>query len=351
MPQINLDCEGPLTLNDNAFELCAQFIPHGDRFFALVSRYDDYLADVEKRPGYKAGDTLKLILPFLVAHDVDNQLVREFSQKTLKMLPGTPELLAFLRREMPAFIISTSYRPYLEALSQVTGFPLDQVFCTEVDFDRYRPSGAEKRLLQELALEIAGLPMIEIPEDAQGLADLPAQSQQVIKRLEEIFWQTLPELKTGRFLEEVNPIGGPEKARATAQSLEATGLSAEEVLYVGDSITDVEAFDLVKKAQGGTVSFNGNRYALKAAEFFALALQSRAIACLAHIFGQEGRDGLLYAAQNQDLSPCRHLPSALAGWEEGLSFGLIAAEDFDSLVERSLARRKEVRGHAIGALG
>jgi predicted HAD superfamily phosphohydrolase len=58
MPQLNLDCEGPLTLNDNAFELCEAFIPEGDKLFTLVSKYDDYLADIEKRPGYKAGDTL-----------------------------------------------------------------------------------------------------------------------------------------------------------------------------------------------------------------------------------------------------------------------------------------------------
>ncbi len=350
MPQINLDCEGPLTLNDNAFELCAHFIPAGDRFFALVSRYDDYLADVEKRAGYKAGDTLRLILPFLVAHQVNQALVREFSQKTLKMLPGTPELLRFLRAQMPAFIISTSYRPYLEALCAVTEFPLEQVFCTEVDFDRYRPGQQEEKLLRELAAEIAELPMIEIPEGAQGLADLPPESQQVVKRLDEIFWHILPDLDTGRFLEEVNPIGGPEKARATEESLKASGLSLEEVLYVGDSITDVEAFHLVREASGGTVSFNGNRYALKAAEFFALALQARSIGCLAHIFALDGRQALLDAAQ-QGLRPCRSLPSSLAGWEEGFSFGLVSAEEFEKLVSKSLAQRKEVRGHAIGALG
>ena len=32
--QLDIDCEGPLALNDNAFELCREFIkPHGDRCF------------------------------------------------------------------------------------------------------------------------------------------------------------------------------------------------------------------------------------------------------------------------------------------------------------------------------
>ncbi|MFQ6074292.1 MAG: hypothetical protein ACE5KC_03635, partial [Candidatus Bathyarchaeia archaeon] len=62
------DCEGPISKNDNAFELATHFIPEGDSFFTLISRYDDILADIVKKPGYKAGDTLKLILPFLKAY-------------------------------------------------------------------------------------------------------------------------------------------------------------------------------------------------------------------------------------------------------------------------------------------
>jgi len=49
------DCEGPISKNDNAFELTSSLVPDGDSFFALVSKYDDVLADVVKKPGYKAG--------------------------------------------------------------------------------------------------------------------------------------------------------------------------------------------------------------------------------------------------------------------------------------------------------
>ena len=73
------DCEGPVSKNDNAFELAEHFVPEGGAFFAKVSRYDDYLADIERKPGYKAGDTLKLIVPFLKAHGATDDAVREFS--------------------------------------------------------------------------------------------------------------------------------------------------------------------------------------------------------------------------------------------------------------------------------
>ena len=83
MPNLQLDtvCEGPLALNDNAFELCREFIkPQGDRFFQQVSRYNDYLAGVAKRPGYKAGDLLKLILPFLKANGLTNARIEAYSR-------------------------------------------------------------------------------------------------------------------------------------------------------------------------------------------------------------------------------------------------------------------------------
>ena len=59
------DCEGPISKNDNAYELTNRFITDGDKFFSVLSHYDDFLAEVAKKPGYKAGDTLKLVLPFI----------------------------------------------------------------------------------------------------------------------------------------------------------------------------------------------------------------------------------------------------------------------------------------------
>ena len=50
------DCEGPLTLNDNAYEMAAEFIENGGELFKILSLYDDYLVDVVKMPDYKAGN-------------------------------------------------------------------------------------------------------------------------------------------------------------------------------------------------------------------------------------------------------------------------------------------------------
>lgn len=331
-----LDCEGPITLNDNAYEFTEILIPEGGAFFARISRYDDYLADVEKRPGYKAGDTLKLILPFLKAFGADNRKLREFSRKTLRVLPRAVETLKALNSLIPTFIISTSYRPYLEALCEVADFPIERVFCTEVDFEALRLSRAEEKELQTLARKILELPIIEIPEGARSLEDLPPESRKAVEQLEEIFWKKLPEMEAGRFLTEVNPVGGQEKARAVEIACKEIGTPPSEVLYIGDSITDVEALLLVREAGGGAVAFNANRYALRAAEFFVLSETAEPHEILARNFLARGKEGL------QELSLNEHARSFIFGRLEALS---------PELIKRSETFRKNIRGEAIGALG
>ena len=65
------DCEGPLTLNDNAFELCAHFIDDGDELFKILSLYDDYLVDEVKKDIHTLEDLLNFLYDNDVAIDID----------------------------------------------------------------------------------------------------------------------------------------------------------------------------------------------------------------------------------------------------------------------------------------
>ena len=87
------DCEGPISKNDNAYELTAHFVPDGDKLFSIISKYDDVLVDVVKKTGYNAGDTLKLILPFLKAYDVTDEKMKDFSAQNLLLIAGSKETL------------------------------------------------------------------------------------------------------------------------------------------------------------------------------------------------------------------------------------------------------------------
>jgi predicted HAD superfamily phosphohydrolase len=336
MPFLALDCEGPLTLNDNAFEYSQAIIPKGDYFFTQISRFDDYLADIKKKEGYKAGDTLKLILPFLKLFGANNKSLREFSKKTLTFLLEVPEVLPNLNKILPTFIISTSYKPYLEALCEVTKFPMENVFCTEVDLDKVKLSPSEAKILEKFHEEIVNMPLIELPKEAQKPEDLPSELLKTLDYLEKIFFDIIWNMDIGVFLREVNPIGGSEKAKACERISKELSIPLSEGFYVGDSITDTQALSLIKENKGVSLSFNGNKYALRSAEFYALSKRGGIFLELAKIFSEEGKE------------PLENLVK-----KEPYEFGKIPLqkEEFDKLVEKSEAFRKKVRGELIGALG
>jgi len=69
-------------------------------------------------------------------------------------------------------------------------------------------------------------------------------------------------------------------------------------MYVGDSITDVPPFTALREAGGVTLSFNGNRYALAAAELAAAAADTAPTRELALAFAAGGRAGVLAAVRS-----------------------------------------------------
>ncbi len=357
--QLNISCEGPLALNDNAFELCREFIkPQGDRFFRQVSRYDDYLVEVAKRPEYKAGDVLKLILPVLKAHGLTKARIEAYSRENVTLAPGAEGAFKFLHsRDFPIFEISTSYRPFAEAVGLKLGFKKERIFCTELDLDRYPLAGAEAEELKRLQGEIAGAPEIHLPPDAAE--DLPAPVQEAIAILDRIFWERLPAMEIGALLQEVNPIGSPEKAKALTDSLAQTKLSMADIIYVGDGSTDVEAFEKVRDGKGLAISFNGNRAAVNAAEVIVVSDCAWPLAMLASIFQLWGKEGVLEVAspETREKSRALVLPEAviepIALGLEGHLFNLYdqSAENLDKVIEESQAMRAKLRGEAIAAMG
>jgi energy-converting hydrogenase A subunit R len=358
--QLDTDCEGPLALNDNAFELCREFVnPQGDRFFRQVSRYEDYLVEVAKRPGFKAGDTLKLILPFLKAHGLTNARVGAYSRENVTLAPGADGAFQFLHSlDFPIYEISTSYRQFAEAVGMRLGFNKERIFATELDLDRFTLSAAESEELQRLQGEIAGAPDIELPPDVAA-ADLPAPVQEAVGILDRIFWERLPAMEIGALYQEINPIGGPEKAKAVADSLAQTGLPPSDIIYVGDGITDVQAFEAVRAGGGLAISFNGSRDAANAAEVIVVSDSAWSIALLSAVFQSWGKEGVLELAcpETRDKSRSLVLPEVvIEPIFNGLAGRLLNlydqnAADWDQVVNESQAMRAKLRGEAVAALG
>jgi len=353
------DCEGPISKNDNAFEVTSHFIPNGDRLFTVISRYDDAMADVLKRPHYKAGDTLKLILPFLKAYDVTDSKMREFSAQSLVLISGVKDALRYVSGVAYAFVVSTSYEHYIKALCHAIDFPYENAYCTRLSIDKYHITEKEKTRLKEIAKEIAQMPIIEIPPEAKSLNDFSEKVQKTIGRLDEIFWKIIACMESGRIFSEVNPAGGGEKAEAVKDAAQRVGVALADVMYVGDSITDVEALRLVRENGGLAVSFNGNQYAIKNAEIAVLSENSIVTAVIADVFSRFGKRQTLSLAKNWNRQALKKIPvnqtllnSLFKSYPRELpKVKIITSKNIEVLTKKSSAFRKKVRGEAIGRLG
>ncbi len=329
------DCEGPISKNDNAFELAANFIPNGDRLFANISKYDDVLADVLQKPGYSAGSTLKLILPFLKAYDVTDQHMEEFSIQNIILIANSKSTLHHVQGVASAFIVSTSYEHYIKALCKALDFPYKNTYCTKLALDKYQIIENEKSFLRKVAEEIAQLHIINITPETKTVESFSNKDQATIQQLDEIFWGKIPKLSLGRILSDVTTVGGAQKAEAIKDAAKRSGVRLEDVMYVGDSITDVEAFKLVRANGGLTVSFNGNSYAVRNAEVAVMSENSEPTSRIADLFFQHGKDRTIQALSGTSVPKAQ----------------IVTAENMEAIVKESSGFRKKVRGVAIGRLG
>jgi energy-converting hydrogenase A subunit R len=354
------DCEGPISKNDNAFEITARFVPNGDKLFTLISKYDDVLADVLKKPGYTAGSTLKLILPFLKAYDVTDAQMEEFSAQNLILIANSKDTLQHVRAVASAFIVSTSYEHYIKALCRAINFPYENTYCTKLSIDKYAVTEKEKMRLKEIAKEIAQMPMIVIPPAAKLIEDFSVADQETIERLDTIFWSEIASMSLGRIFSEVTTVGGSQKAAAIEDVVAKLHVALEDVMYVGDSITDVEAFQLVRENGGLTVSFNGNNYAVRNAEIAVLSENNVVTAIVADVFCRQGKQAVLNLVENWNLESLERngmvslslLDHLFSRYPQTLpKVQIVTAKNMETLAKQSSEFRKKVRGESIGRLG
>lgn len=353
------DCEGPISKNDNAYELTSHYIPKGSKFYALISKYDDVLADALKRKGHKAGDTLKLILPFLKAYDVTDQKMIDFSAKNIMLVAGAKDTMRFVHKTMPSFIVSTSYEHYISALCKAIGFTKENTYSTKVNLGKYSIKHEEKETLKQIAQEIAEMPMIKIPENAKSLDAFSIEDQATIRRLDEIFWHRIPEMSLDKIYDDVNPVGGREKAAAVQEIVAKHGYDVNCVLYVGDSITDVECFRMVKKGEGLTVSFNGNQYAVMEAQIAVMSENTVVTSILADVFYRLGEDEVLQLAKEWSFSALKRfgidltlLGQVIQVYSRSLpKMTIVTNSNREEITKESETFRKRVRGEAIARLG
>jgi energy-converting hydrogenase A subunit R len=207
---------------------------------------------LQGRPLYEPGDTLALIIPFLVYHGITDEQITAMGRKA-KLTAGVTELFAKLKSQRwYVFCISTSYEQYAYPITQRLGIPGENVACTSFPLVRIRQllSRNESVLLEQAEQEIVKLKPF-------------ADDTRIRIYLDDFYGQRLPQTSSGRLIGLVKPVGGRRKIEALDNFSTRMGEPLSGWTVVGDSITDFRMLQAVNKAGGLAIASNANEYALK----------------------------------------------------------------------------------------
>jgi len=339
------DCEGPLTLNDNAFEIAANFIEDGGELFKILSLYDDYLVDIVKKENYKAGNTLKLILPFFVVENLKNDDFVDFSQKNIYAVNDSKFLLRYLKKSMNTYIVSTSYGQYIEAVSDYMEVPFENTFYTKVNLDELELTSGEIEKIIEFKKAI-----LENPDDYQLFDD--------------IFFGQIAKMGIYDKIKQIKVVGGQGKKLAIDEIIKRDGIDINEILYIGDSITDVEPLEFARKNNGVSISFNGNEYPLKVAEIAIVSPSAITTAVIANVYAENDKDKVLkfindynnskdYKKLFEDYNIDENIKKEFFSiFEDNYPvIQLVTDENYKEILKVSKEMRNNIRGQDIGELG
>ena len=339
------DCEGPLTLNDNAYELANHFIENGGELFKILSSYDDYLVDIVKKEGYNAGNTLKLILPFFIAENVSNKDFVDFSKKNIYAVSDSKFLIKYLNKSMNIYIVSTSYGQYIEAVSNYMNVPFENTFYTNVDISHLKLSSDETEKINEFKELI-----LKNPKDY----DL----------FEDIFFNKIPTMSIYNEIKKIDVIGGHGKKLAIDKIIEKDNINKNEILYIGDSITDVEPLEFAKKHNGLSISFNGNEFPLKVAEITIVSPNAIPTALIADIYTKYDKNKVLTFIKEYNNSNDYKKLFNEYNIDDNIAdmffsvfttdyplIQIINKDNYENILQKSKEMRNNIRGQDIGNLG
>lgn len=371
------DCEGPLTLNDNAYELADEFIEDGGKLFKIISRFDDYLVDDVKLENYHAGDTLKLIVPFYKLAGLTNEKMIKFSRENIYLVDGSDDTLRFANELIDSFIVSTSYGQYIEALCNYIDFPFQNTYHTQLDVDGATNFNSFDKKLDNVSSTTNNSQTIvgdkspkfieelkKVDEFRKIILEHGDENEDDFNVLYDIFFKEFPKLEINKYIESVKTVGGKGKQIAVEDIVERFGLESGSIIYMGDSITDVEPLQYARDNGGLSVSFNGNEYPLNVAEIAVISDHTIVSSILIDLHSRFDKDYVLdfirtYSEKGPD--------DAFADFEVDYSLieefekvfhnknapiiEIITDENRDYLLRLSKEMRNGIRGKDIGGLG
>jgi energy-converting hydrogenase A subunit R len=166
-------------------------------------------------------------------------------------------------------------------------------------------------------------------------------------------------------IKEIDVVGGEGKKLAIDEIIARDNIDVNNMLYIGDSITDVEPLAFARDNNGISISFNGNEYPLRVAEIAIVSPNAVPTAIIANVYTENDKNTVLdfindYNNFNDykelfekyyiDLEIKDRFFEVFKDKDYPI-IKIIDDDNFDEILKVSKEMRNNIRGQDIGGLG
>lgn len=302
--QLICSCIGFLQTNNSTRDICTKYIRDGDRFYDLVSRYEEIVSYVLNRDG-RSGNVMREIPPFLKAFGATDYGVLQTCKESLRLMPQAEHVMNYLTDTLPTFVLTTQYEHQVLALSDALDLPVsvfkNSTLCLD-DYDMKRPEG---RSIREYAGTITALRMPRNIYRLNTPVAMDADDSKMITILDNIMDSKLKNTESGSLMDASLPLGSNEKAYSLLDIRKRTMIDFDGTAYIGGDMNDYQAMDLVRDGSGLALSFNGSEFAVHGCNVAVMSRDCTAAAVLVAEFYNEGIEAVFDLISNWDRETLR----------------------------------------------
>jgi predicted HAD superfamily phosphohydrolase len=216
----------------------------------------------------------------------------------------------------------------MDELAKHLGLEPANMYSTRVSFDGHAMGEREQKMFAGLTNAFLQLPPITWNEAGVVSPD----GQFAVDSLKAFLFERLSTLSVNQWLKSIHLMSGAARAEAVLEISKNTNTALEDMIYVGNSITDVNALSLVRERGGLSISFNGSKPAVLNAEYIVVSKDTGILKEIALAFCQSGKKDIRQGTTRAGAFVCSH-----------------GNCDIDNVISFSENMRKELAERSIGS--
>lgn len=298
--QLVCSCLGFLYTNNSTRDLCTKFIRSGDKFYDLVSRYEDVASYVLNRKDNRSGNTMRAVAPFLKAFGATDYGMLQCCKESLRLMPEAKRVMNYLSNTLPTFISTSSYEHQVMAMCEALEIPISICDYSTVDMDSYDMSRSEGRSIREFASKIDSLKLPRFEYRLNTPVALDKNETKLIEIMDDIFDNKIKDMDCNSMMTSMKSVGANEKAYALLDIRKRTMIDFDGTAYIGGNMVDYQAMDLIRDGSGLSMAFNGSEFSVHGCNIAVLSRDCTVAAVLVQEFYNRGIEAVYDLVSNWD---------------------------------------------------